>query len=117
MASINATNLPAFFQSASKTVIDELADFELGGALDDDCPLDEEEEEEEEGLQSALREEEDDDPLTFDEDTFGDLNVTDLPDFFTQSAHLEPRGDRECESIMMMMMMMMVVSVIISSRL
>lgn len=114
MASINATNLPAFFQSASKTVIDELADFELGGALDDDCPLDDEEEEE--GLQSALREEEDDDPLTFDEDTFGDLNVTDLPDFFTQSAHLEPRGDRECESIMMMMMMM-VVSVIISSRL
>ena len=89
MSSINATSLPAFFQTNSKTVLDELADFELGGGESSDTA--DELLLEEDQLQ-GLVEKDQLNELTFDEDTFGDLRVTDLPDFFTQSAYRESTG-------------------------
>ena len=67
------TGLPAFFQASTRTVLDELADVELGGELEeDDAP------------QTELV----DDFSTLgqgdilESNTFGDLNDSSLPDFF-----------------------------------
>lgn len=69
--------LPAFFQTTSTTVIDELANFELGG--DEDDALDgliggDNEALEDEGLGDADE--------TFGDETFGDLKEDNLPAFF-----------------------------------
>jgi hypothetical protein len=69
--------LPAFFQTSTKTVLDELAEFELGGGIEDDgAPLDEDE-----GRNVD----------TFGEPGggFGDLNAGHLPDFFTNPSKSE----------------------------
>lgn len=76
----SSSGLPAFFQSNTKTVLDELADFELGGGLEDDYSN--------LGGETLL----DDSELeTFGGSVggFGDLNAENLPDFFKNPTQLE----------------------------
>lgn len=77
MILIGFTGLPGFYQNSSKTVIDELIDYELessdnleiNGINDDDL----------------LGNNKDRDLYAFDDDAFGDLQSENLPDFFTKS--------------------------------
>lgn len=71
--------LPAFFQTSAKTVLDELADFELGGDLEDDgVPL--------EGEPVEDRYE---DTFGDIDGGFGDLKADNLPDFFKNPSQRE----------------------------
>jgi len=69
------TGLPAFFQATTKTVLDELADFELGG-LDEELEIE---------VADQLE--------AFDDanigNGFGDLDSNNLPDFFKNPSALE----------------------------
>ena len=69
--------LPAFFQSKTKTVLDELADFELGGGLEDD------------GMDEMEPSSTDMDAFEDMTGTFGDLNADNLPDFFKNPTKAE----------------------------
>ena len=62
------SGLPSFFQQRGKTVLDELADYELGGDLDEE----------------ELEEEEIGDDTAFDDNFIG--SATELPSFFQSSA-------------------------------
>ena len=69
------TGLPAFFQNSSKTVIDELIDYELesSGQIETN------------GFNDIDLLDNTKDLYAFDEDAFGDLQTENLPDFFTKS--------------------------------
>jgi hypothetical protein len=71
------SNLPAFFQNAGTTVVDELLDFELGGLGEEEDPVD--------GQNTET--------FADDEVTFGEVDgTTELPAFFQT-----PRSEETAE--------------------
>ena len=73
--------LPSFFQTQGTTVIDELTNLELDGGLPDISALRHQRPKGENQQQQRIGQ--DTDP--FGDDAFGDLNLNNLPSFFTES--------------------------------
>lgn len=74
------SGLPSFFQHHGTTVLDELADYELGGTL-------------EEGDDEVI-----DNEAFGDIDTFGENSETELPSFFQKSSGYEDHNQPDIGS-------------------